>query len=87
MLRQYIQIVLEGLALQVKVDENEASPSGHFHLRQAHVAVGDVLKVPVVGDALELAIEVPGRTMERDSGTCRPSQIHHANTALGADRS
>ncbi len=63
MLWQYIQDSLKGWQSRSKLI-NEASPSGDFDLWQTHVAIGDVLKVPVIGDAFELAIEVPSRAME-----------------------
>ena len=48
----------------IKIDEHEATPGGHFDLWQAHVAAFDMLKVPLIGDALELSVQIPGGAVE-----------------------
>ena len=61
---QDFHIVLERRCILIKIDEYEATPSGHFDLWQAHVATFDMLEVPLIGDALELSFQVPGGAVE-----------------------
>ena len=64
MIGQDFHVILEGGRILIKVNEHEATPCRHFDLWQAHVAAFDVLKVPLIGDALELSFQIPGGAVE-----------------------
>ncbi len=56
---------LQRLAIGVGVDEHEAGPGAHLHFGQRQVAAWSVGEVPVGGDLLQLAIDVPRPTVKR----------------------
>jgi len=57
--------LLEGLSVRIGVDEDEPVPRPDLDFGQVEALIRHVRKVPLGGDVLQAAIEVPGEAVER----------------------
>ena len=62
---QYFQVVLQRAAVGVEVDKNEPAPFADLGLWQAEALLGHVFEIPLAGYVAQLAIQRPGKTVER----------------------
>ena len=64
MLGQWIQIVFQRLAVFIKINKYKTAPGIDLNLRQAHIFLVQMAKVPLAGNAFKVAINIPGCTVE-----------------------
>ena len=87
-LRQHAEVLEQRLRLLVEVDEHEAGPALHAHLRQSRAARSSrCLKSQAAGLALEAALDVPGEAVERALELRRRCRPVCAACGRGAGRS
>ena len=65
MLGQWIEIVFQRLAVFIKINKYKAAPGIDLNLRQAHIFLVQMAKVPLAGNTFKLAINIPGCAVER----------------------
>ena len=77
---QVAEVVGEGFAIEIGIDEDEAAPRPDAHLRQLELGRFDLREVPSARDALELAVQRPAEAVERALELLDPA----ASVAQGA---
>ena len=59
-----VHVAFQGLAVVIEIDEDKTAPGAGLHFRQGHVPIRQMLKIPLAGDALEFAVQIPGGAVE-----------------------
>ncbi|MCY1435779.1 hypothetical protein D9M71_518860 [compost metagenome] len=80
-LGQHAEVFQQRGCVLVLVDEHEAAPAFHPHLRQLELAGFEMLEVPGGGHALEVALQVPGEAVVRAAQLVGGAAAHAQRTA------